>query len=248
MKTIHHTDHYQEKRDYSIGRVLAYQAMIESQFVFEAQDSGVLWKAMLQRMFSQAKSTPRLRDEYCSVINNCIPALAKQDQRTSFINDILSATVDHQLENTPEGVALWLTILANSSKVSYPEGCWRNQDPLDKHERPRLIRIVKGSTDYETSNTGGTQKPQPSGNQTRLSFAWNVLIFSYLDRLDPVSTRKNSKSKNKFGAFWKEMVDGGLISQLVFRSASLTGHRYFLRRECVSRTQKPWTTVANIFH
>lgn len=188
--------------------------MIESKLVFETQGSEVLWKALLQKMFSQAKSTSWLREEYCSVINNAIAELTKNEYLTNFINEILSNMVEQKLENTPEGVALWLTALADGSNVSFPKNCWRKEDPLDKHERARLIRIMKGGLVDEPQDTSGAQKT--GGNQIRLNFAWNALISNYLNRLGPAPAQKTVKIEKKFTAFWKEMVDGSSITEIPF--------------------------------
>ena len=204
----HVTDLHQEKHNHAIGRVLAYQAMIESKFVFETFGSEALWKAMLQKIFSQAQSMPRLREEYCSIINSCIPTLAKEENMTGFINDIFSALVEQKLEDTPEGIALWLTALTASSKVSFPTSCWYKQDPLHKRERARLTRVMKGVVVDEARIAEGADKPRMGGNQTRLNFAWNTLILNFLNRLDNTPAEKAPKREKKFAAFWKEMVDG----------------------------------------
>ena len=195
--------------------MLAYQAMIESRFVFNAHDSSALWKTTLQNVFSQAKATRWLREEYCSVVNNCIPFLTEQRGMTSFINEILSTMVEQKLENTPEGIALWLTAQTSGSKLSYPENRWRKNDPFNKHERAKVLRIMKGGGD-ELPNANGSTKSRVSGNQTRLGFAWNVLVLSFADRLKDTSSKRESKRERKFKAFWKELVDGNLFSRLVF--------------------------------
>ncbi|KAF2237325.1 hypothetical protein EV356DRAFT_462095 [Viridothelium virens] len=203
----------QEKRDYALGRVLTYQAMIESKFVFEAKGSTALWTTMLRKMLSQVKTLPWLKEEYCSMINNCIPFLAKKGQMNGYIDDILSVLAEQKLEHTPEGVALWLTVSANGKEISYPEDCWANKDPLDKREKPRLVRILKRGAGDELPGADGDKKRYSGGNQTRLSFAWNVLIFSFINRLDYKLSNKDAKREKRFKSFWKEMVDDILFAE-----------------------------------
>ncbi|KAI9680273.1 MAG: DNA-directed DNA polymerase [Bathelium mastoideum] len=203
----------QEKRDHAIGRMLAYQAMIESRFVFEAQDSERLWKVTLQRIFSQAKNTRWLREEYCSVINNCIPELAREGRIADFINDILAAMMEQHMEHTPEGIALWLTAQNSGSNLSYPEGVWRKRDPLNKHERANVIRIMKSGAGNELKVEEGTPKSHSKGNQTRLGFAWNVLIGTVLSRTDQGMGQAGSKPEKNFKALWKELIDDFLFAE-----------------------------------
>ncbi|KAI9666629.1 MAG: DNA-directed DNA polymerase [Bathelium mastoideum] len=203
----------QEKRDHAIGRMLAYQAMIESRFVFEAQDSERLWKVTLQRIFSLAKNTRWLREEYCSVINNCIAELVREGRIADFINDILAAMMEQHMEHTPEGIALWLTAQNSGGNLSYPEGVWRKRDPLNKHERANVIRIMKSGAGNELKVEEGTPKSHSKGNQTRLGFAWNVLIGTVLSRTDQGMGQAGSKPEKNFKALWKELIDDFLFAE-----------------------------------
>ncbi|KAI9710516.1 MAG: DNA-directed DNA polymerase [Bogoriella megaspora] len=211
VTTAHGKPSTQEKRDHAIGRVLAYQAILESGYVLLVKDPRLLWKSMLQQMFSHAKSTPWLREEYCSVLNKSIATISESKKKKKFLQDMLAALVEHKLEKTPEGVALWLTTRSNSKKIAFPEKCWHKDNPLDRKDRPKLISAMKGNRSDNTSDAKDQQASRSGSNQTRMSFAWTILLSEEAGRLFRKETEPVERAK-KFAGFWNAMVDDVLFA------------------------------------
>jgi DNA polymerase phi len=122
------------------------------------------------------------------------------------MNALLKTLVKQNLEKTPEGVALWLAIRRYGKDVKFPKDCWYHNDPLRKHERTKLMQIMRTGSGSEQE-----QISRASINQTRLTFAWDALINEYLRRLE-VEEPNAMKQAQQLKEFWIDLADNLLFA------------------------------------
>lgn len=179
----------QESRDYYIGQVFAAEALAGSGILFTGDEPDIArWNTSLDALVSLAKEKPWLRETCCSV---CLRSLQRKGPGNELANrasSLLQAFVNKGLIKTPEGVALWLSVLTLVPDSSLPKGIFVDGDPLAPPNRTLLVRILK---ENEVPAQRGSRVSAPH-------FAWDV-IFAYIVA---------NKSYPEFAQYWRELVDG----------------------------------------
>lgn len=179
----------QESRDYYIGQVFAAEALAGSGILFtgDAEDI-VRWNSSLTALVSLAKKKPWLRETCCSVCLRSLNHAGPGGELAKRAHALLQTFVDQGLINTPEGVALWLTVSSTVPDSSLPKGVFVDDDPLASSNRKLLVRILK---EEEVPAQRGSRVSAPH-------FAWG-LIFSNI---------VTYRSRLELAQYWRELVDG----------------------------------------
>jgi DNA polymerase phi len=134
------------------------------------------WESFLEKTCEQARTNPWLREECGSMLCEYVASSSKsQSTQDQFILKIVEKYSANGLLQTPEGVALWLTIQNAYPEVKLPKDVWHKRDPLHSKERSRLARILcdsggdNGPGAEQKKIKGGTWKPQPN-------FSWHTVL------------------------------------------------------------------------
>ncbi|KAF2157908.1 hypothetical protein K461DRAFT_290175 [Myriangium duriaei CBS 260.36] len=196
----------QERKDYQLGRCLAFRSLIQSK-IFTSSDAtqGLHgFKFLLGSIFTLYKEAAALRPECGATANSILSAQANPSP--DFAVALLQAYQHHGLAKSPEGLAAWLDAQLAFNEIDFPTDVWRNNDPLDPKERSALIPILRDNNS-ETSGENGNVNKAGNGNAQRVPCsAWNAVLKSLWAR----STEDNSSTF--FGQFWTEVVNDGFFS------------------------------------
>lgn len=119
-----------------------------------------------------------------------------------------------KLTNTPEGVAVWLTVRAQWPDV-LPANIWHDQDPLSKKERTRLAKILKEDFRTMSENSGDENIKSAAANPNPI-FAWNTVLSEVLQR-----------EEKEFPQFWLDTVDSKLNTGIMIFRANHSQTAYF---------------------
>jgi DNA polymerase phi len=111
---------------------------------------------------------------------------------------------------SPEGVAMWLLVQDSFPNAKLPQDVWKyNNDPLDRHDRRTLSKIMKQVSEAED------QSAALGVWNSRLNFAWDAVLSRLADpKPESKKEKKDKKGKESshitFEEFWTEIVDGML--------------------------------------
>lgn len=215
-----HACHYanqwlQERRDYLIGKLFAYKAVLQSSILLEPELSMVGWNEVLDRISELARDVPWLREECGLILVQVVESLNSQYQSVSSVcaQAIVQRLLSFNLVNTPEGVAIWLALQVHHNET-LPVGVWHQNDPLSKKERTRLAKALRqdfqNSADQSKSEAVKSAPANPNP-----PFAWG-LIMTQLLRKDGETTRNRPDAeKAEFSRFWLDTVDGKSLETLI---------------------------------
>ncbi|KAF2478113.1 uncharacterized protein BDR25DRAFT_207690 [Lindgomyces ingoldianus] len=201
----------QERRDHLIGRLFGYKAVIQSSILIEPELSLECWNTVLDRIFGMARDIPWLREECGMILCEAVKSFRSKPAPEQCIQELMQRLASFQLLNTPEGVAIWLTVQVAFPEVVLSEHVWHKKDPLSKRERSRLAKILKEDFgNMLEAGTGGTIK-SAAANPNPL-FAWDVVLAEVLERDERQRSRNDHTSKLQFPQFWIDTVDSNLLS------------------------------------
>ncbi|QIW98905.1 hypothetical protein AMS68_004423 [Peltaster fructicola] len=186
----------QEKRDASLGRQFAFQAMLQTGSKTITKVSSEEWRTFLDAVADLAGQRQWLRKQCGLMLYDFISSTDSKyldDERIQALADAWSAK---SLWKTPEGVALWLA-LVQSDRVTLPKHVWHHQNPLSSKERTILSKVMQevSTEDDDTQQKGGTRQIVPS-------FAWTVVLNALLSK----------DSTKDFNLFWESTVSHGLFA------------------------------------
>ena len=218
-----------------LGRVFSYKALVLSKALFKHSESSNLWHDLVGQICQLAVEIPWLREECGLVLYDAVKMIRKENLSRAYIEDLVNILSQKKLYQTPQGVAIWLSIYKDCHDIQLPKGIWHHQDPLNSKERSCLATVMR--EDY--SQTHGDTEANTSGlksgfSMPQISFAWDVLII-YLTRITDSSHEKQLK---KFGKFWKEVVDGEAISLPMQRKLNVHPENLFASTASLER--KAW--------
>ena len=191
-----------------LGRVFGYKALILSKGLFRNFEDPNLWRDVVHQLCQLAAEIPWLREE-CGIVLFDAAQIASEDSISDVYTEILIEMLcQKRLYQTPQGVAIWLSIKKNNPDMKLPKGIWHHQDPLSSKERGRLATIMREDySQIENDAKGDTISLKSGLSLPQISFAWDV-IFTHL--IDDTDTEREKLSKN-FSKFWNEVVDGKAI-------------------------------------
>jgi len=192
----------QEKRDYVLGRVTGYAAILQSLILVDLDNGTEAWTKLLALIFQLARQQPLFREECGMLLCDSVRSLAasKPDQKQKFLDVLLREMQSHGLTKTPEGVALWLTVRAVAPSSVFPKGLWYGDDPLSAREWQRLAKVMR-EDDTVIAEYGLKSSPQQN-----LHFGWSVVVESMIKNLYD----NNEDEDVAFNNFWTEVVDSKL--------------------------------------
>jgi hypothetical protein len=146
---------------------------------------------------------PWLREECGLVLVEAVNSLGGDVKLRQCAEQVIPRLTSFNLVNTPEGVAIWLSLKAKFEDV-LPSGIWNDQDPLSKKERGRLAKILKEDFRRAEGDEGETVK-SAAANPNPI-FAWD-LVLSEMLRRDTAKATSKEGSKPDFPQFWLDTVD-----------------------------------------
>ncbi|KAF2747190.1 hypothetical protein M011DRAFT_477634 [Sporormia fimetaria CBS 119925] len=212
-----------DRRDHLIGKLFGYKAVLQSNALLEPSLSLEGWNKVIDHVYGMARDVPWLREECGDVLVDAIRGLDQKSDFQECASQVVQRLVSFNLNNTPEGVAIWLTVKARFENV-LPPNVWHHQDPLSKKERQRLAKVLKedlrsaGGEDAENIKTAAANHNPP--------FAWN-LVLSEMLRRDQAKSSSKDTSKSEFPQFWLDTVDNNLFSASASHERKSWGFKLF---------------------
>jgi DNA polymerase phi len=195
----------QENRDHHFGRLFGAEAIIKSSILF--QDSEFeQWSRVLSLIFDLGKKKPWLREECGWILYRAIYELASQKIHAKYAESIVEGICSNELAKTPEGVAVWLAVKDLVPTATLPSNVWKYNDPLDRHDRKTLSKVMKESSAAdETAETEGLAKNSSGVWNSKLHFAWDAVLARLYE--SEATDKKSKGPRLNFSDFWVEVVD-----------------------------------------
>jgi len=181
---------------------------MQSSVILEPELSLECWKKILDHMYGMARDIPWLREECGLIIVESVKSLNSRPEFQKCAQELIQRLASHQLVNTPEGVAIWLTVQAHYEQV-LPEHVWSNKDPLSKKERTRLAKILKEDF-HNSSDNGKDENIKSAAANPNPIFAWGVVLSEMLRRDESLKDNRKDSLKTEFPQFWIDTVDSEL--------------------------------------
>lgn len=202
----------QERKDYYLGRLFGAEAIIKSSILFQSGVPLEEWNTVVGIIIDIGNAKPWLREESGWVLYRALHELATQKADVKYCEKMIEIINSNSFVKSPEGVAMWLLVQDSFPNAKLPQDVWKyNNDPLDRHDRRTLAKIMKQVSEAEDqSATSGVWN-------SRLNFAWDAVLSRLADS-KPVEGKKEKKDKKggkessriTFEEFWTEVVDGKL--------------------------------------
>ena len=168
---------------------------------------------ILDVVFEAAKKKSWLREECGWVLYGAMQTVTERNCDVMFAQNLIEKLCQHGLAETPEGVAIWLKVQANSPKVKLPDGVWRKKKPLHPEEKTKLAKILKEapSRNQSDEHTQPEERIAHKGNwNSKVHFVWSVILSELISQ-PPADDSSMDESVAAFGEFWQEAVDGQTI-------------------------------------
>ncbi|KAF2711450.1 hypothetical protein K504DRAFT_465207 [Pleomassaria siparia CBS 279.74] len=213
----------QERRDHLIGKLFGFKAIMQSSILTEPELAMECWNRALDQIYGMARDVPWLREE-CGLV--LVETLKSSDSKPEFqkcAQEVIERLVANSLVNTPEGVAIWLTVQTHYESV-LPEGVWHKKDPLAKKERTRLAKILKEDFRVAPDNAKEENIKSSAVNPNPI-FAWNVVLSEILQRDEKNDGKESAKSE--FPQFWMDVVDSNLFASSASHERKSWGFKLF---------------------
>jgi len=199
----------QDERDHYFGRVFAADAVLKSGMLLKKPHPDQ-WLRMLDILCALAIKKPWLRQECGWLLATCI-ASSSGETAQAFAVDAIETLSANKLIRTPEGVAIWLTIVRVFPQAKLPKTTWKHGDPLAKKDVSLLADILKDARTQPEAD----QDAEAQGSarwSASLHFAWDVVLAELIrPTVDGSKNGTNGTKKNErltFDVFWKKVVDG----------------------------------------
>lgn len=152
-----------------------------------------------------ARDIPWLREECGKILIDSVKSLTGRPALRSCAQELIQRLKIFNMVNTPEGVAIWLTV-QNLIEDVIPAGIWHDKDPLSRKERTRLAKILKEDFRKE-SGDGDDEAIKSAAANPNPIFAWDVVLTEILRRDESVKDDKEETTKREFPQFWLDTVD-----------------------------------------
>lgn len=188
----------QDRRDHLIGKLFGYKAVIQSKILTEPTYTPESYEKVLDHIYGMARDIPWLREECGLILVDAISSVGDDTTLAGCAQQVIDRLVSFNLANTPEGVAIWLSVKARCPHV-LPTNIWKEQDPLSKKEWARLAKVLK--EDFRNASDKGEKEviKNAAANPNPI-FAWDLVIAEIL-------RRDQAGDKAEFPHFWRDIVD-----------------------------------------
>ncbi|EEA26180.1 DNA-directed DNA polymerase [Talaromyces marneffei ATCC 18224] len=213
----------QERKDYYLGRLFGAEAIIKSSILFQSGVPLEEWNTVVGIIIDIGNAKPWLREESGWVLYRALHELATQKADVKYCEKMIEIISSNGFVKSPEGVAMWLLIQDSFPNAKLPQDVWKyNNDPLDRHDRRTLAKIMKQVSEAED------QSAALGVWNSRLNFAWDAVLSRLADSKPEGKKEKKDKKGGKessritFEEFWTEVVDDGL-----FAAASSDERKYW---------------------
>lgn len=193
----------QEKRDYLIGHMSSYSALVNSLILFKTPLPSSDYTAVIEALCIAAQGTHWLREECGLSLCTAVRLLAESKCDEQYAKALIDILCSHNLAKTPEGVAVWLAVRSKFPDAALPHNVWPHQDPLYKKSLSTLANVFKQTNAAAVKgDTSETKSVQAGSRQMTPNFAWDHVIASFIGS----DGSKESKQKG-LSQFWTEVVD-----------------------------------------
>lgn len=190
---------------------------MQSSILTEPELALECWNKILDQIYGMARDVPWLREECGLVLVETIKGSDSKPEFQECAQELIQRLVSNQLVNTPEGVAIWLTVQAHYELV-LPDDVWHKKDPLAKKERTRLAKILK--EDFRNaSDNGNAENIKSAAANPNPIFAWGVVLSEMLQRDERLKDDGKDSVKPEFPQFWIDTVDSEYGITLEFAQA-----------------------------
>ncbi|EME81157.1 uncharacterized protein MYCFIDRAFT_77075 [Pseudocercospora fijiensis CIRAD86] len=225
-----------KKREYLLGRVYSYQAVLQSGLLRHAAEND------LEKVFGVIAELACEKDwvrNECGVILH--EFLKGKEAKADQVKPLIESWCSKGISKSPEGVALWLTAKKQFPDVKLPKGQWHHSNPLHAQERTTLTNVLLKNAaivvEEGAAPNNAKDKKKKTGSGTRQampSFAWNVILAHVYEK----NEGKDLKS------FWEDCVAKPMFS------ASSSTERKFLGLQIYSKAiaSAPAELLGDIVH
>lgn len=173
------------------------------------------WTRVLDLICKLARKTPWLREECGKILYESVRTMDPDPSRHAYIGGMIEQIRSNGLLKTPEGVAIWLAIRSFVPKFELPDGVWHHKDPLCSKERQTLANVMRESNlqDPEAAS-GDSDKLKSGSSQTKLNFAWDVVIMSFIEKQQKTKSKSSQHGHDlsELDQFWVDVVDSEFCS------------------------------------
>jgi DNA polymerase phi len=183
------------------------------------------WNKVLDQIYGMARDVPWLREECGLVLVETIKSSESKPEFQKCAQELIQRLVANQLVNTPEGVAIWLTVQPKYASI-LPVDVWHKKDPLAKKERTRLAKIMKEDFRTEADNGKEDNIKSAAANPNPI-FAWSVVLSEMLQRDERLKDEGKDSVKAEFPQFWIDTVDSNLFASSASHERKSWGFKLF---------------------
>jgi DNA polymerase phi len=188
----------QEKRDHSFGRLYACKAIFQSDICLQSEDGLETWSENVELVALLSKSIPWIREEAGVVLCDAIKKLSPVSFAPLFATACFKIIQQAQLIDSPEGVAIWLTVQSQVPVFKdYPKGIWAHHNPLHRENVARLNKIMREQYREQDAPKGDGLKA--GFWQQSVSFTWSVVLEAAIE---------TDKTLETFDFTWRNIIDG----------------------------------------
>jgi DNA polymerase phi len=199
----------QEKRNYLIGKMFAYNCIIRSKVLLKDESHAAGLPMVIREVCELGKqaSSSWLKEECGLVCYEAARLMCRELPDVNVACSIIDAMNNCNALKTPEGILVWLEFSSHIEGAArkFPKGIWHKHNPLSGKEIGTLVKILHlvKSSDEETSDPSGSRQTSPH-------FAWDV-ILQHLMRTDGHKSKGEDDDKAKalknYKQFWTEAID-----------------------------------------
>ena len=197
----------QEERDHQFGRLFGAESIIKSGILFQPSTELEAWSNILDIIYELAKKKPWLREECGFILYNSVQIL--KGKEVKYAQLMINKLVANGLSKTSQGVAIWLGITATFPSIDLPHGVWHHEDPLNRKESSKLIKILMEAPAIASSQEDPESQVTIKGTWgTKLPFAWEVVMAGLLDvQLGQQQQSAKYSKRIEFAKFWEDCID-----------------------------------------
>ena len=197
----------QEERDHQFGRLFGAESIIKSGILFQPSTEPEAWSNILDIIYDLAKKKPWLREECGFILFNSVQIL--KGKEVKYAQLMINKLVANGLSKTSQGVAIWLGITATFPSIDLPHGVWHHEDPLNRNESSKLIKILMEAPAIASSQEDPESQVTIKGTWgTKLPFAWEVVMAGLLDvQLGHQQQSAKCSKRIEFAKFWEDCID-----------------------------------------
>jgi len=199
----------QEKRNYLIGKMFAYNCLIRSKILVKDESHAAGLPMVISEVCELGKqaSSSWLKEECGLVCYEAACLICSELPNAKVACNIIDAMSECNALKTPEGILVWLEFSSRIGGVAreFPKGIWHKHNPLSGKEIGTVVKILHfvKSSEEDTSDPSGSRQTSPH-------FAWEI-ILQHLMRTDGLKSKRDDDGRAKalkiYKQFWTEAID-----------------------------------------